>query len=200
MINILVTILPQVDVWCVCCSFPQLLDSALVCRILGLQNSFGLLVYWYQMNVVLRSPHPTSQEQEYRPFANQASSDIISDSVEQCETLMFAACTSNLWEQMFDKLILNLQSHQQNMSLGTDPICSVGLYFPHNNIANIHLYDQCTRSHAPSVCHKLLSIWKLFEQIRFRTNEYQVYQFVPHTSISRRFENIHRVNSFSFTM
>ena len=33
---------------------------------------------------------------------------------------------------------------------------SVNFYsFPHNNIACIHMCDECTRSNAPSVCHKL---------------------------------------------
>ena len=34
LINILVTFFPQFDVWCACCSFPQLLDSAFVCIII----------------------------------------------------------------------------------------------------------------------------------------------------------------------
>ena len=38
---------------------------------LRLQNSFWWLLFCYQMSVILRSPHPTSQEQEYRPFTNQ---------------------------------------------------------------------------------------------------------------------------------
>ena len=35
------------------------------------KNSFGLLVLWYWRSVILWSPHPTNQEQEHRPFANQ---------------------------------------------------------------------------------------------------------------------------------
>ena len=51
---------------------------------LCLHNSFGLLVSCYQMTVILRSPHLTSQEQEDRPFTNPASSDIY---LWLCETV-----------------------------------------------------------------------------------------------------------------
>ena len=39
---------------------------------LGCRDLLGLVVP-YSMNVTLLSPHPTNQEQGYRPFANQHS-------------------------------------------------------------------------------------------------------------------------------
>ena len=55
-------------------------------------------------------------------------------------------------------LILSLEGLMQNQSLETILVCIVVLCFPHNKIAVIHLYDECERSNAPSVCHKILSI------------------------------------------
>ena len=51
--------------------------------------------------------------------------------------------------------ILSLQSFLQNPSLETIQVCIDVLFFPHNNIAGIHLYDECTRSNAPSVRHTI---------------------------------------------
>ena len=48
-------------------------------------------------------------------------------------------------------LILSLQSLLQNPNLETKLVCIVVLYFPHNNIAGYHLYDECKRSNASSV-------------------------------------------------
>ena len=55
--------------------------------------------------------------------------------------------------------ILSLQDHRQSRNPGQIPICNAVLCFPHNNIAGIHLYDECARANAPSVCHKMLSIF-----------------------------------------
>ena len=52
-------------------------------------------------------------------------------------------------------LILSLLDLRQNHSPETILNSIVVLYFPHDNIAEIHLYDQCKRPHAPSVCHKI---------------------------------------------
>ena len=74
--------------------------------------------------------------------------------------------TCNLFAQIFDfrkctefllMLILNPQDFLQNRSLETILICIVVVCFPHNNIASIHLCDECTRSNAPNVCHRLRS-------------------------------------------
>ena len=56
------------------------------------------------------------------------------------------------------RLILSLQGHhqghQQNWSLGTDPICSVVLYFPHYNIVDSHSCDQYRISNELNVCRR----------------------------------------------
>ena len=50
-------------------------------------------------------------------------------------------------------------------------VCMVVLCFPQNNIAGIHLFDDCTRSNAPSVCHKILSILWPHEQVCSQTTK-----------------------------
>ena len=46
-----------------------------------------------------------------------------------------------------------------------DAIDNVELYYSYNNIVGIHLCDECKRSNELSVCHKLLSIPWLLEQV-----------------------------------
>ena len=57
---------------------------------------FSTVIY-----TILLSPHPIDREQEHHPFANQHPKKWI-PILWNCETLTFASCTSNLWEQMFD--------------------------------------------------------------------------------------------------
>ena len=104
----------------------------------------------------LPSPHPIDQDQEYRPFANKHPE---SESV-NCETLTFASCTSNLWEQMCDfskcmrfnpKLIQSLQGRQQNLSLQTNPVGSAEPCCPHDNIVSTHSCYECRKSSEASV-------------------------------------------------
>ena len=80
--------------------------------------------------------------------------------------LKSVSCTSNLFAQTCDfrkytrpllMWILNLPGLLQNQSVETIQPFTVVLCFPHNNIAGIHLYDECMRSKAPSICRKLLS-------------------------------------------
>ena len=59
--------------------------------------------------------------------------------------------------------------------------------YTHENIACSHLRYECKKSNEPSVCHKLLSMLWLLEQVCFPAKECQVYQFVPHTNVSRQF-------------
>ena len=81
--------------------------------------------------------------------------------------LKFVSCTSNSLAQTCDSrkctellliLILSLRDLLQNQSLEIIQVCIVVLCFPHNSIVGTHLCDECTRSNAPSVSHKLSSI------------------------------------------
>ena len=161
--------------------------------------SFAEFFWW--MNVILRSPHPTSQEQEYRPFANQHPV-ILSLILWNCETLMLASCTSNWWEQMFDfreyirfslKLILNLPGVPQNLRLEVDPVDNAEPCCSHDKIVCRHVCDECKKSNLPSVFHKLLSTLWLLEQACLLTRECRAHQLVPNPGISRHVENIHQI-------
>ena len=117
---------------------------------------FSLLDGCFSKNAILLSPLPIDQDQECCPFANQLPE---SDSV-NCETLTFASCTSNLWEQMCDfskcmrfhpKLIQSLQGRQQNLSLQINPIGSAEPCCPHDNIVSDHSCYECRKSSGASV-------------------------------------------------
>ena len=76
-------------------------------------------------------------------------------------------------------LILSLLGLLQNQNIEIMLFCTVVLCYPHNNVAGIHMCDECTRSNAPSVGHKILSILSPHEQVRLQTTKYQVYQYEP---------------------
>ena len=75
----------------------------------------------------------------------------------------------------------------QKYSLETILVSIVVLCFPENNIAGIHLYDECKRSKTPNVCHRLSSISLPSEQVCSQTIESQVNQYVPNIDISEQF-------------
>ena len=77
---------------------------------------------------------------------------------------MSVSCTSNLLAQMFDfpkcirvllMFIMSLQSLLQNENLENKPNRHCCAVFPHNKIAQIHMYDECKRSNDSVVCHRL---------------------------------------------
>ena len=57
--------------------------------------------------------------------------------------------------------IHSLLSHRQNPNLETILICNVVLCFPYNNIACIHMCDECKKSNALNVCRMPESIFWL---------------------------------------
>ena len=110
---------------------------------------------FFSKNAILFSPHPTEKKkQEYHPFANQhpEKNQILWN----CETLTCPSCTSNLREQNVRlprknmrfslMLISNLQSIQQNLSLGRNPIDSAELCCPHDNMVCDQSCDECKAS------------------------------------------------------
>ena len=116
----------------------------------------------------LRRSDPINQVRRYHPTSiNPASKEMISDSVELCETEVCVLhmqligtkrLTSEKYTRPLLMWILSPPDLLQNQSLETIQVCTVVLCFPHDNIAGIRLYDECLRSNAPSICHKLLSI------------------------------------------
>ena len=85
------------------------------------------------------------------------------------------------------RLTLSPQDLQQSLSLETNPVCNAVPCFPHDNIDDGHLSDECMKSTLRVVYHMLESILWLILPICSRTTRCQVVQFVPNTSISRQF-------------
>ena len=77
------------------------------------------------------------------------------------------------------------QGRQQSLSLGTNPVCNA-----EPNLVGSHLSDESMKSIDSGVCHRLWSISWSIVQVCSRTTEYQVFQYVPSTSISRLFVSI----------
>ena len=69
------------------------------------------------------------------------------------------------------RFIVNIPNLRQSLSLGMNPIDNAEPCYPQNNIVGSHLCDECKKSNVLSVCHKLLSIWRLLEQVRFPTKD-----------------------------
>ena len=135
---------------------------------------------------------------------NPASKEMISDSVELCETevcfLHIQFIGTNVWlpkkHTMFlKKWILNPQDLPQNQSLETILVCIVLQCYPHNNIVCIHSCDENMKSIDSDVCHKLWSILRWIVQVYSLTIEYQVFQFLPKRNISEQFESMWFDNS-----
>ena len=136
---------------------------------------------WYG---ILQSPNP--EDRNGNPIhALTCSREITSASVEMCDTgVCFLHTQLNGTKRLTSKkcteflvmLILSLQGLLQNQSLETILICIVVLCFLHSNIACIHMCDECKRSNALNVCHKLLPISWPHEQVCSQTIIYQVYQ------------------------
>ena len=79
---------------------------------------------------------------------NAASKEMISDSVELCETadcfLHVQLIGTNVWlpkkyTMFLQKWISNLQDLSRSQCLETVPICIVLQYYPHDNIIYIHI-------------------------------------------------------------
>ena len=102
-------------------------------------------------NVKLQSPNPKDRDRESHPCLNLHREKQI-QLPWNCVKLKSVSCTSNLLARWCDfrkytkfhlMLTPSLQSLLQNQSLETILVCISVLCFPHNNIARIHLYDEC---------------------------------------------------------
>ena len=131
---------------------------------------------------------PKDRERESHPCVNlHREREITSASVESCDTevcfLHIQLLGTNVRLPKMKILLMltsSLQGLLQNQSLETNLICIVTQCFPHNHIACIHMCDECRRSNAPSVCHKILSIF-VFTRARCQVSQYE-----PNTDISKQ--------------
>ena len=100
------------------------------------------------------------------PTCIPASNDMISDSGERWDTdvcfLPIQLLGTNVRLLKIHtthlRLILGPQGHQQDLSLGINPVDSAEPCNPHDDIVGGHLCDECTKSNELNVCHKFLSI------------------------------------------
>ena len=124
---------------------------------------------------------------------NPASEEMISDSVELCET---EVCFKHI--QLIGTNVWLPQKHNVPPDVGFEssrsPAKSESALFgsvsPHGNTVCTHMNDESKRSNEMIVCHKLWSILWSIVQVCSVTMEYQVFQYVPRKSISERFESI----------
>ena len=96
---------------------------------------------------------------------------------------------TNVWLPKIEFLLMLISSLPdllQNKSLETILIFNVVLCFPHNNIACIHMCDECMQSNVPIVCHMLLSISSPHEQVCSQTTKYQVFNTCQSIDISEQ--------------
>ena len=130
----------------------------------------------------------------FREELNPESKEMISDSVELCETEIQLIGTKvmasenaqcSTWCRFW---ILKISC--KNLSLEIVPVCIVLQYYPHGNTVCTHMCDECMRSNDIIVCHRLWSILWSIVQVWSPTIEYQVFQYVPSFSISEQFESI----------
>ena len=139
-----------------------------------------LWLYWFGVvrNEILQSLNSKDRERWIPSMRKPASRETTSATVELCAT---EVCFLHIQHLM---LTLSLQSLLQNQNLEVILICIVVLCFPHNNIACIHMCDECKRSNAPNVCLKMLSILWPHEQVCPQTPKYQFSKYEPNTDIS----------------
>ena len=144
----------------------------------------GLSVVWvkFPKTEIIRSHNSRARSPSN---LNPASKEMISDSVELCETevcfLHIQLIGTNVWLP---------KTHNVPPEVDFDSSRSVLQCYPHNDIVCIHMYDECMKSIDSSVCHKLWSILWWIVQVCSLTIEYQAFQFVPNINILEQFESI----------
>ena len=133
-----------------------------------------------------------------------ASREMISASVELCETeicfLRIQLIGTNVWLPKKHKTPPDVDFGSSRSLAKSESWNNPNLHcFPHNHIACIDMCDdECTRSNALSVCHKILSILWPHEQACSQTTKHQVSQYEPNTNISEQFLN--RLWQFSYCL
>ena len=131
---------------------------------------------------------------------NLASKEMISDSVELCETevcfLHIQLIGKNVWQQKKkthnappDVVFESSRSPAKSESWNS-PSRHCLAVLPTWHIVCIHMYDECGMLIDSGVCHRPWSILQLIVQVCLLTIEYQVVQFVPSISISEQFGSI----------
>ena len=139
---------------------------------------------------------PTNRERKSRPFSIQRPKRWFRILL-NCVKLKFVSYTSNLLEQTYDfqksttffqKWILSPQDLLQNRSLETVPACIVLQYY---HIAILFVFTCVMNVRYQSIQSFVTSFGPFRNRsCKFIHWEYQVFQYVPSTSISEQFERM----------
>ena len=149
-----------------CCQFSGSSKIGLVCLQFPGASHIGLILSFNRaqnLNITMSQRSRAGNPSMRSP----ASGEIISDSVELCETdgLFLAHPTDG--GKMFSfyrytghllRLTLSPQDLQQCLGLGRNPIDNAEPCCRHDNIVGGHLCDECVKSILPVVCHMPESI------------------------------------------
>ena len=164
----------------------------------GFPRSGLSFCFYINLDVIPQLSNPKDQAQEFHPCAILHKKRIVSASAELCDThvcfLHIQLIGTHVWlpntRNVPPDVDCESSKSPENLNLEIIPIYLVVQYFPHENIVCIHLCNECKRSNAPNVCHRLWSILWSHVQLCWLTIEYPFYQFVPDLDISEQFVNI----------
>ena len=124
----------------------------------------GVLVLFVERNTSITTSH---KSRTINPsIRSPASNEIISDSVEPWDTdvcfLHIQRMVTNARLPKIHKIppksILSPHGHQQNLSLGINPVDNAEPCCPHDNVDGSHISDECMMLILENVCHKLVPI------------------------------------------
>ena len=131
---------------------------------------------------------------------NPASKEMVSDSVELCETAGLFLVHPTYWNKCMTSENahnvppeVDFESFKISREVRVLKKSQSALFgsIIHDNIVCIHKYDEYMKSIDSGVCHRLWSILWWIVRAYLQTIEYQVVQFVPSISILEQFESIH---------
>ena len=124
----------------------------------------GVLVLFDERNTSFTTSHESRARNP--SIRSPASNEMISDSVELWDTdvcfLHIQLTESNVWLPKIHRISPEVDFESSRSPAKSEswynPIANAEPCYPHDNIAGIHLYDECVISNELNVCHKLVSI------------------------------------------
>ena len=168
------------------------------CLAWHLPTGFAVALSWFHLFCSARNTSITKSQSVWTGIPSMrklASREKISASVELCETevclghlptywyecMTSKICTMSFWSLFWAfKFSCKIRVLKQSKSAMS---CCVSSW----QFVWIHMCDECKRSNAPSVCHKIVSILLWHAQACLQTTRYQVSQYEPNTDISKQF-------------
>ena len=129
---------------------------------------------------------------------NPTSKEMISDSVEQCETevcFLRIRHYENVWIPKMHNVPREVDFEPQNLPhnrrLETVPVCIVWKYYPQSDTVCIHMCDECMKSIDSGVCVTSFGPFRNRPcKFIYWSKNNEVFQFVPTFNISEQFGSI----------